>query len=217
MISVALNGEMKSDQIAAALRAEGNKFYSARKFFDALVKYNESLCLAPKESESLGLAYANRSAVFFEMKLFNNSLRNIQLAKVHSYPPENLEILEKRREKCLAAMTQQPKLAEPSFFKLSYKAHKKLPFVSECLELRVSEKFGKHIVTNRNIKVGDILAIESPFCSVLMSESQFVVVDRSNKYQRCSLCLIDNQLDLIPCENCCEGKIALKQNLNLKI
>lgn len=203
---------MKSDQLAAGFRAEGNKFYSERKFFDALVKYNESLCHAVKGSENLGLAYANRSAVFFEMRLFNNSLRNIELAKVHSYPSESFEIIEKRREKCLASMTQQAKISEPAFFKLSYKANKKPSFAAECLELRVNEKFGKHIVTNRSIKVGDVLAIESPFCSVLMSESQFVDVDRTNKYQRCSFCLIDNQLDLIPCEDCYEGDVALRYN-----
>lgn len=199
---------MKSDQLSSALRVEGNKLYSARNFFEALVKYNASLCHAPKQSENLGLAYANRSAVFLEMKLFKKTLNNIELAKNNNYPLENIEILEKRREKCVAMMTQQAKINESSFFKLSYKPNKKLPFAVECLELRSNEKFGKYIVTNKNIKVGDILVLERPFCSVLLSESQFVDVDRTNKYQRCALCLIDNQLDLLPCGECCEGKIS---------
>lgn len=201
---------MKSDQTAAALRTEGNKFYSERKFFDALLKYNESLCHAARESESLGVAYANRSAVYVEMRLFSKALSNIDLARANRYPTENLDVLNKRSEKCLALMTQQSKVVEPSFFKLTQKPNKKLPFVSSCLELRVNDKFGKHIVTKQSVKVGDILAIERPFCSVLISESQFVNVDRTNKYQRCGLCLIDNQLDLIPCEDCCEGEFALK-------
>lgn len=197
----------KSDEKADTFRAVGNKFYSERKFFDALVKYNESLCHASGESESLGLAFANKSAVYFEMKLFEKCLKNIDLAKLNKYPPKSFETLQKREEKCHEMLKQQLKLSDPwEFFKLSQKANKKLPFIIDGLELRESKKFGRHIVTNRPLKVGEILAIEKPFCSVLLSESQFVEVDKTNKFQRCANCFRDNQLDLIPCGECCEGK-----------
>lgn len=197
---------MKSEQISEQCRAEGNKFYSERKFFEALVKYNESLCNASSGSVNLGLAFANRSAVYFEVKLYENSLKNIALAKSHNYPQKNLEVLDRRVEKCRLMMRPQISFADHwGFFKLSYNPHKKLPFVANCCELSSNEKYGKHIVTNQAVKVGDILAIESPFCSVLLSESRFVEVDKSNKFQRCGLCLKDNRLDLMPCEGCCEG------------
>lgn len=199
--------EMKSDKISEQCRAEGNKFYKGRNFFEALVNYNESLCNASSGSENLGHAFANRSAVYFELKLYGNSIKNIELARSHNYPQKNFEVLDKRAEKCRLMMRHQISVADHwRFFKLSFKPHKRLPFVANCCELGSNEKYGKHIVTNQAVKVGDILAIERPFCSVLLSESRFIEVDKFNKFQRCGLCLIDNQLDLLPCEGCCDGK-----------
>lgn len=209
---------IKSDQKAEELRSEGNAKYSEKKFFEALIKYNESLCNASHGSENLGLAFANRSAVYLEMKLIERSLRNIELAKLHNYPTKNLELLAKREEKCRNLMKQQEKPADPwTFFKLSSKTNKKLPFVVDSLELRVNEKYGKHIVTNQKFKAGDILAIEKPFCSVLISESRFVAVDTTNKFQRCANCLKDNQLDLIPCSECCEGERLIETTSIIKL
>jgi SET and MYND domain-containing protein 4 len=197
----------KSVEIADALRNDGNKSYSERKFFNALIKYNESLCHAPTESESLGLAFANRSAVYFEMKLFEHCLKNIELAKAHKYPAKNYEILERREQKCREMSKQKMKFSDPwEFFKLSYKTNEKLPFIVDGLEMKENEKYGRHVVTSRHLKVGDVLAIEKPFCSVLLSQSNFVEVDGLNKFQRCENCLRDCQLDLTPCSGCCEGE-----------
>lgn len=197
---------MKCDTKSESLRADGNKFYSERKFFDAILKYNESLCHASQSSENLGLAFANRSAVYFEMKLFDKSLKNIEAARTHNYPMKNFDVLKRREEKCHELMKQKMKLDDPwSIFKLSYKPNKKLPLAVDCLELRVDGKYGKHIVTSKSLSVGDVLAVENPFCSVLLSESRFIEVDKSNKFQRCAFCLKDNQLDLLPCGACCEG------------
>lgn len=198
---------MKSDKKAEELRNEGNKFYSGKKFFDAVIKYNESLSHATSGSENLGLAFANRSAVYLEMKLINKCLRNIELAKAHNYPETNNDVLLKREEKCRLLMEQSLKVSDPwSFFKLSYKPNKKLPFVVNNLELRINEKYGKHIITNQPLRVGDILVIERPFVSVLLSESRFVEVAKSNKFLKCANCLKDNQLDLIPCDSCSQGE-----------
>lgn len=199
--------EIKSDKKAEELRNEGNEKYSEKKFFEALLKYNESLCNASVGSENVGLAFANRSAVYFQMKLFEKSLKNIEQARLHNYPINNLDVLLRREEKCRSMMKEQVKLADPwAFFKLSSKANKKLPFAVDSLKLKVNEKYGKHIVASQNFKVGDMLVIEKPFCSVLLSESRFVEVDKSNKFQRCVNCLRDNQLDLIQCDDCCEGE-----------
>lgn len=199
--------ENKCNETSVGIRTEGNLKYSEKKFFEALVKYNESLCNAPLESENLGLAFANRSAVYLEMKLFDKSLKNIELARKNNYPIKTWDVLIKREEKCRSLMKQQVKLTDPlAFFKLSHKANKKLPFAVDSLELRINKKYGKHVITNRDLKVGDILVIERPFCSVLLSESRFVEVDKSNKFQRCANCLKENQFDLIPCSDCREGE-----------
>lgn len=198
----------KSASRSAKLRVEGNEFYSQRKFFNAIVKYNESLCFAEHGSENLGLTYANRSAVYFEMKLYEKSLKNIEHARQNCYPKENFIVLEKREEKCRDFLkTQKEKSAfEPwKFFKLSYPPNKKLPFVAECLEVKINEKYGRHVITNAALNVGDIVVIEKPFCSILLSQSKLYNIPESNIFQRCSGCLKENSLDLIPCSSCCQG------------
>lgn len=198
---------IKSNERSEMLRSEGNKFYSQRNFFNAMLKYNESLCFAEPESENVGFAYANRSAIYFEKKLYEKCLRNIEMAKKHRYPESNFQILDKREEKCKELMKQEMgKSSDPwSFFKLSYPPHKKIPFIAEALESKSSPKFGRYVITNRSLKVGDIIAIEQPYCNVLLSGSKLQEIPESNIYQRCAGCLKENGLDLIPCTACCKG------------
>jgi SET and MYND domain-containing protein 4 len=190
------------------LKSEANRFYVQKKFHDALLKYNESLCFAEAESENLGLAYANRSAVYFEMKLYDKCLTNVKLARANGYPEKNLEILKKREEKCIEAIKQrrtETKATDAlSFFKLSHPRNKKLPFVSDCLQLNIDKKYGKHIVTNRALNVGDVVAIDTPKFKVIKADSRYSTCFESNVLQRCGNCLKDNLLSLIPCTSCCK-------------
>lgn len=196
----------KSNKIAALSRNLGNKYYSERNFFEALLKYNESLCHAPDSSESLSLAYANRSAVYFEMKIFDKCLKNIELAKLSGYPEKNLSTLLKRAEKCrhqIEAGCEVMSDEDPfDRVKLSRLAHEKLPFVVDGLELRRNKKFGRHVVTNRELQAGEIIAIEKPHFKTLKSDSRYDSCEETNKFQRCANCLQDNLLDLIPCQEC---------------
>lgn len=196
--------EDKSSEKAVASREDGNKFYNARSFHKAMLKYNESLCFAEVGSKNVGHAFANRSAVYFEMKIFEKCLKNIEMAKQNNYFEEQIEILTKREEKARSSIHSEKKAAE-SFFKLSHPPNKKLPFIIQSLEMKEDKKYGRHIITNEPLRVGDIVAIEKPFCSVLLSESNFVKVPESNILQRCTNCLKDNALDLIPCPSCCKG------------
>jgi len=191
----------KCNEKSEILRADGNKFYAQKMFYEALQKYNESLCFAIPESKNVGLSYANRSAVYFELKLSDRCLANIELAWKNHYPEENLDVLKKREEKCKQIVKMQ-KSQMDDFIKLSHPPRKKLPFVAECLEVKCSEKFGRHIVTNRSLKVGDIVAIEEPFCCI---------IHESYIYQKCTGCFKDNLFDLLPCHTCCRGKRMLSR------
>lgn len=196
----------KSNEIAEVARVQGNKYYAERSFFDALVKYNESLCHATPGSEAVGLAFANRSAVFFEMKLFERCSQNIAQAKENCYPEKSFAVLDKRADRCIEQMSlgnEARKDENPfDFIKLSYDANPKLPFVADCLELKKSDKFGRYIVTNRDLQVGDVVAIEKPHFKIIKSDSRYESCQQFNKYQRCAYCLKSNLMDLIPCQIC---------------
>ncbi|KAG7163862.1 SET and MYND domain-containing protein 4-like [Homarus americanus] len=95
-------------------RNEGNRLYRERKLEQALLAYNYSILAAPHppvgesvpeepapEQESLALAYANRSAVLYEMGQFEAALADAQRAIVFGYPPARRHRLQERRAKCL--------------------------------------------------------------------------------------------------------------------
>jgi SET and MYND domain-containing protein 4 len=197
-------------------RAEANLFYKQKKFFEALIKYNESLCFAEMESENLGLAYANRSAVYFEMNLFDKCLENIKLARDNFYPSTKLEILAKREERSKSQIQIMKKGKNnknnsddvdeslETFFKLSYESHAKLPCLINCLELKNNEKYGRHIITTRQLNVGDVIAMDTAQFKVIKADSRYDTCHDSNIFQRCSNCLSDNLLSLIPCRSCCK-------------
>lgn len=187
-----MSNTKKSNSRAIHCRNEGNDLYKQGKFFDALIKYNESLA-SSEDDENLALAFNNRSSVFFELHLYRQCLNNIKLARVHNYPNEKMSKLNERESKCRSSVNT-PKVTNPfDFFKLSYKQNEKIPFIIDGLELKTSEKYGRQIVTTRPLKVGDVISVESPFLKVLNSNCTF---------NYCNFCLNDNLLDLIPCENC---------------
>lgn len=184
-----------------ACRIEGNNLYAQRRFYDALLKYNESLCYAEPESENLGLAYANRSAVYFEMKLYDKCLANVTAARQNHYPEKDFEVLKRREDKCHEQMRHikdESRLTEvSSFFKLTQPKHPKISYFAECLELKVDKKYGRHVITNKPLRVGDIIAIEEPFVKII--HERFI-------HQKCAGCFKDNLFDLIPCKKCQKGR-----------
>lgn len=202
----------KSDTKSVQLKKEGNELYKERKFYDALLKYNASLCYSTNDSENLGFAYANRSAVCFEMKKYRECLQNIKYAK-KNYPPANQHVLKSREEKCVNLMRKEKNTPNKwDFFKLSFEARKTNPQFADILELKCNDKFGRFIVTKEDIPAGSIIAIEKPFCSVLLSNSRHVDVDLQNKFQRCSYCLKGNIFNLVPCSgcNCCKKSFFIQ-------
>lgn len=195
---------MKSDVKADECRIEGNKFYLKEKFYEALVAYNKSLCFSASQLQ-LSLAYANRSAVYLKLKQFEHCMRNIQFARDNKYPHDAK--LDEREQKCKAQMeTQQHKTKNDpwTFFKLSYPPNEKIPFIVNCLELNEDEKYGRHIVTNRDLQPGDVIAIE---------DHVFQNVTKSALYQRCAYCFESNKLDLIPCSKNNEKDVCTTGNL----
>lgn len=104
--------------------------------------------------------------------------------------------LSERREKCLDMLM----LHEPdpyknpwNFFKLSYPANEKIPYVVDCIELQKSKSFGRHLITNRALKTGNIICIEEPFHKF---------INNSARFSHCANCLKSEKLNLFPCLEC---------------
>lgn len=186
---IADNGKLnlpKSNAIAEACRVRGNQFYSKKNFLDALESYNQSLCFAELASSTIGIAYANRSAVYFELQLYKNCLSNIEMARENHYPQENLEKLNKREALCFEMINnnlrskREDEQIGNEHFNLSYKPNENLPFIADCLELKSDEKFGRYIATKRPLKPGDVVCIEEPFSQVIIAKTGNFLFQQTN-------------------------------------
>lgn len=188
---------IKNSEKANKFREKGNSQFQSGLYLDALVTYNRSLCCAPADSQEIPLVYANRSAVYLKAKLFHKCLQNIELAKKSGYPIDKLQKLDEREERCkkLIENCKSPLENNPrdTFFKLSYPPHDKIPFIANCIEVREDEKYGRYVVTNKNLEPGNIIAIDEPL---------YKFVDKEVFDRHCANCLKSNELSLIPCEKC---------------
>lgn len=182
----------KSNEQAAKYRAEGDGYLGEAKIFDALVAYNKSLSCAELGSLEIAMVFARRSEAFLQIQQYPKCLSNIQAAKEHGYPEDLLDTLNEREAKCKLLMeNHKPDPADDpwSFFKLSHPANEKIPFIADCLELRENETFGRFIVTTRDLKPGDVVAMEQCYFNFIGGNAIFT---------KCFNCLKSNMLDLMP-------------------
>lgn len=184
----------KSTVQAEAHFEEANKLFTQSKFYDALAAYNKCLCHAEPGSIEIPLAFAGRSEVYFTMKLYLKCMNNIFAAKEAGFglPAEEALVIDYREKQCRQLMFESS--SDPSdvlwnFLKLSYPADKKIPFIIDGLALRDNEKFGRHVVTTRDLYPGDVIAIE---------ETSFNFLCPDAVYTKCFNCLNSNMLDLLP-------------------
>jgi SET and MYND domain-containing protein 4 len=117
-----------------------------------------------------------------DLKLYDECLENIRLAREAGYPARLLPKLAEREEKCHEAIDErlvdEVEKYEP---KLSYPANPENPSVVDCIELVVNEKYGRHLVAKQDLKVGDIVILEKPFQ---------VYLHKEHCYRKCANCLI---------------------------
>lgn len=120
-------------------------------------------------------------------------MQNIQWARQHEYPADKIQKLNEREEKCKQLKAKQEK--DPlddlrDFFQLSYPANPKIPFIADCLKLGPVKSGRRGIFTTRDLKPGDIVAIE---------KSTIANVHRAYFHIRCCNCIKVAKLNLIPC------------------
>lgn len=72
----------KNEARAYKFWQEGYKAFAKKKWTDAMEWYNKSMCFAKVRTEQMGLAYANRSSSFLNLKMYRKCLIDIEYAKV---------------------------------------------------------------------------------------------------------------------------------------
>ena len=94
----------KSDRNSRFYRDLGNKAYQHKKYLEALKLYNKSLICSLNGSQEIAVIYANRSAVFYAMKKYDECLKNLEAALNYNYPEKLKFKLIERYAKAKKAM-----------------------------------------------------------------------------------------------------------------
>lgn len=193
----------KSNDKAELIRGKGYQLYLGGQYYEALLRYNRALCFAEPNTKVVGLLYANRADVYFKLNLFDKCLKNIRKAREEHCPAGKFERLDLLEEECLDVVDEKNEKENPwKYFKLSYPTNECLPYVVDCLEVKSDQKYGRYVITNQALKIGDVIAIEKPIFKFLKTDPDDDEYPESNMFTFCANCLMDNLMDLIPCSSC---------------
>lgn len=180
----------KSAAISLEKRKEGNVLFGNGKWAEAMEKYNESLCFAPTGSENISMAYANRAACFLRLKLYNECLIDIDLARNAGYPIHLMPKLDQRENDCL--MARDASVPQDDYnLKLSFEPDTEIPCMANVLKIERNRSGEVSVVAKGDIDVGQTVVLGKPFCAYL--HSRFAL--------KCNICLKDNT-NLMPCKLC---------------
>ncbi|XP_055299498.1 SET domain-containing protein 3-like [Sitodiplosis mosellana] len=154
------NQAQKDNRRSTEWRFKGKDLFRQGNWIEAVKCYNKSLCFAEIGSEHVALAYSNRSACYFHMKLFKDVLVDIELAKSANLPDRLIPKLEQRKNESLRLMSavKRMDIFKP---KLSYKANEHFPCMANVVEMKYSQEFGRHLVAKCDIPVGKTVLVEN--------------------------------------------------------
>lgn len=139
----------------------------------------------------MSICYANRSAVYYELSLFDLCLENIELARIHQLPDRLKAKLDQRQKAAvihlLSKLVVKPKCSYN--MKLCRPPMRRQPFFVNCLGIESNQ-----IITKEPLIAGDVISLEKPWSQIL--RPNYV-------YERCSYCLTNKKyMSLIPCKCC---------------
>uniref|UniRef100_A0A8D8G2T2 SET and MYND domain-containing protein 4 n=1 Tax=Culex pipiens TaxID=7175 RepID=A0A8D8G2T2_CULPI len=185
----------KSNERAVEYRNAGNGLYAEGKYERALECYNKSLAFAEPDTDQLGMAYANRSAVQLKQGEYEFALYSIELAKKHNYPEELMPKLLERESECKQQIVRgNSKGTVPCpRMGINVDTNPKIPFLARGIAMSHDAKFGRGLVAEREFKPGDIICDE---------KCELCDVDYNLIYRNCNQCGGDFANILIPCPKC---------------
>lgn len=190
---------LKCNQKSNKFLINASELKALKKYSEALVELNKSLCYATSDDQ-LGLIFAVRAVVFFEIQRYGKCHENIKLAKTHGYKGDALLI----ENECIEKLSEEKSEEDPwNFFKISLPTNKKIPFIADCLKLNETWKYGRYIVTDKALKTGEVVIIEEPL---------FKMPNKDVRYKRCANCMKSNVMSLLPCtqQTCVSSKYDLR-------
>lgn len=181
----------KSSKDSLVLRRAGNQLFANNDFYKAIEKYNESLCLAPPNTEFVSMAYANRSMCFQKLNMYTECLVDIGLAKQGKYPEHLMFKLVEREAECLKAIESGEHQIYTIGLKLSYDPGETFPCLANVLNVEKDGTGNYTVTAKEDIGVGKTITVEKAFTTYSIMGHNL----------RCNICLKRNN-NLVPCDIC---------------
>lgn len=149
--------------------------------------FNKSICFAI-ETKDITIGYGSRSMIYYELKLYDECLINIGFVRKDANMPAPIKYaVDEREAKCLQAIAmenQNDKFGDALIPNITITPHSIVPHIAKCLELRENKKIGRYIVTTKDLKVGDVVAVEELLGHIPLTALQYEVCE--NCCQECS-------------------------------
>lgn len=185
----------KIDAVSMQIRNEGNHLLVESGDLDGeILKFNKAILVAEARSENMGICYANRAACLMRLKKYSLCLGDIELAKRNGYPFRLFAKLDERKAKCLSSMRESEGVKEKkgAEAKLRFAPNEKKAYFANGIEVTHSQYGDCHIVTKRNLEIGQTIIVEEPY--------EFIH-EYPYDYRQCANCF-KCDVNLIPCRKC---------------
>lgn len=183
---------LKSNKVAMEKRKLAINDFNNGDWNDAIDWLNESLCFAEIGTKSIGTAYADRSACFFNLKLYEKCLVDIELAMNNHYPKRLIPGLEKRKEICLVHIAKRQQNEKMDNFQLQAHLNECGYFAGTSKTIELKKQDGRYsMAAKQDIDVGEIIAVDKSFTKTLYTIYGW----------KCNICLKSNT-NLVPCKRC---------------
>lgn len=187
----AVERSQKCNDEAHKLMQSGNTAYNDRDWNKALDAYNQALCFAEPDSIYEGLAYGNRGKCFYQLGFYHNALDDFKFSVQKKCPDEFLNDTHRLRAQCkkeaknrYRVKTMVPKMKLPP--------NEQFPCMANVLDIKYINGYGRCVVANADIDVGQTIVVAETFASVTMADNQ----------AHCYTCHCIEQKNFIPCPNC---------------
>lgn len=189
---------IKCASTAKKLRSFGGVYAANGYYINAVEMFNQALCVAPPETSILGILFANRGNAFFNMGLYDECLDCFKLALDNNYPDRLRKELGHRISICEDLITQNRAKScgtkrQKFTLRLSYPSNPRVPAVINGMHVEENSDFGRHVIADMDLEVGDVICIEEAFVKVIQPQQRF---------NRCTNCLKEVPHLLFPCKSC---------------
>lgn len=202
----------KSNELAHHYRQMAAEHSELKNWFEAIELYNEALCFAESDSSEWAAILMNRSQCFLQLKMYNECLVDLKLAKTKPGADIFMSHLNRLTTLCNQKRNQHAKNEqvvhqfEPT---LSFDANKQIPCAANAVTIekikKTTAKFERVFQATRPIEVGKTILIDDGFVATTL-----------DRYKRCCICM-KAATNLVPCNNCtnslfCHGTCERKAN-----